>query len=74
MRYALEAVRAGKVRYLGFTGHKDPAIHLKMLAKPYAWTSAQMPLYAPVRRKVRYGSDSARKMGHFSTVAESPSD
>ena len=32
-----EAVKAGKVRYVGFTGHKDPRIHLKMLAKPYDW-------------------------------------
>ncbi len=35
LKYALEAVKAGKVRHLGFTGHKDPRIHLKMLAKPY---------------------------------------
>ena len=27
----LKAVKEGKVRYLGFTGHKDPIIHLKML-------------------------------------------
>jgi aryl-alcohol dehydrogenase-like predicted oxidoreductase len=27
----LEAKKAGKVRYIGFTGHKSPAIHLKML-------------------------------------------
>ena len=41
---ALEALKAGKVRYLGFTGHKDPSIHLKMIAKPYAWAASQMPL------------------------------
>jgi predicted aldo/keto reductase-like oxidoreductase len=41
---ALKAVKEGKIRYLGFTGHKDPRIHLKMLSKPYEWTSAQMPL------------------------------
>jgi predicted aldo/keto reductase-like oxidoreductase len=41
---ALKAVREGKVRYLGFTGHKDPSIHLKMLSKPYPWASVQMPL------------------------------
>ncbi len=41
---ALEAQKAGKVRYIGFTGHKDPIIHLKMLAKPYQWASAQMPI------------------------------
>src|SRR6202051_1151492 len=26
-----EAKKAGKVRYIGFTGHKDPMIHLRML-------------------------------------------
>jgi predicted aldo/keto reductase-like oxidoreductase len=44
LKYALEAQKAGKVRHIGFTGHKDPRIHLKMLAKPYAWASAQMPI------------------------------
>jgi len=42
--YALEAQRAGKVRYIGFTGHKDPRILNKMLAKGYAWDTAQMPI------------------------------
>src|SRR5438270_19179 len=27
----LEAKKAGKIRYIGFTGHKDPAVHLRML-------------------------------------------
>ena len=40
----LNAIKAGKVRYLGFTGHKDPLIHLKMLSKPYEWAAVQMPL------------------------------
>lgn len=44
VRAALEAQKAGKVRLVGFTGHKDPRIHLKMLDKPYAWASAQMPI------------------------------
>lgn len=44
MRAALEAQQAGKVRFIGFTGHKDPSIHLKMLNKPYQWASAQMPI------------------------------
>ena len=34
----------GKIRYLGFTGHKDPSIHLKMLEKPYPWATVQMPI------------------------------
>ncbi len=41
---AVKALRDGKVRYLGFTGHKDPLIHLKMLEKPFDWAAVQMPL------------------------------
>lgn len=49
---ALEAVRraqtAGKVRYVGFTGHKSPEIHLKMLATAsshqFTFDAVQMPL------------------------------
>ena len=44
LKAALEAQKAGKVRYIGFTGHKDPSIHVKMLNKPYDWASAQMPI------------------------------
>ncbi len=41
-----EAKKAGKVRYVGFTGHKNPAIHLKMLSYDYPFDSVQMPLNA----------------------------
>ena len=44
MRAALEARKAGKVRFIGFTGHKHPAIHMKMLSKPHDWDTAQMPI------------------------------
>jgi len=44
MKAALEAQKAGKVRYIGFTGHKDPRIHLDMLNKPYNWATVQMPV------------------------------
>jgi len=40
----LKALKDGKVRFLGFTGHKDPIIHLKMLGKPFDWATVQMPL------------------------------
>ena len=40
----LEAKRQGKVRFLGFTGHKDPKIHLKMLAHEFPFDTCQMPL------------------------------
>jgi aryl-alcohol dehydrogenase-like predicted oxidoreductase len=41
-----EAKKAGKVRYVGFTGHKLPAIHLKMLSYGFPFDSVQMPLNA----------------------------
>jgi predicted aldo/keto reductase-like oxidoreductase len=40
---ALKAQKEGKVRYLGFTGHKSPLIHLKMLDK-YHWDTVQCPI------------------------------
>jgi predicted aldo/keto reductase-like oxidoreductase len=49
---ALEALiaakKAGKIRYIGFTGHKDPAVHLRMLevarAHDFHFDTCQMPL------------------------------
>src|SRR5581483_710900 len=39
-----EAKKQGKVRFVGFTGHKNPAIHLKMLSYDYPFDTVQMPL------------------------------
>ncbi len=39
-----EAKRDGKVRFVGFTGHKDPAIHRKMIEMGYPFDTVQMPL------------------------------
>ncbi len=38
------AKKDGKVRFVGFTGHKDPAIHLKMLSHDFPFDTVQMPL------------------------------
>jgi len=46
IRAAIEARKAGKVRHIGFTGHKDPRIHLAMLDKPFEWETSQMPINA----------------------------
>jgi aryl-alcohol dehydrogenase-like predicted oxidoreductase len=44
----LEAQKAGKIRYIGFTGHKDPMVHLRMLeiakANDTHFDTVQMPL------------------------------
>jgi len=40
----LEAKRQGKVRFIGFTGHKDPRIHLKMLQHDFPFETCQLPL------------------------------
>jgi aryl-alcohol dehydrogenase-like predicted oxidoreductase len=39
-----EAKRQGKVRFVGFTGHKHPDIHLEMLAHDYNFDTCQLPL------------------------------
>jgi aryl-alcohol dehydrogenase-like predicted oxidoreductase len=39
-----EAKKQGKVRFVGFTGHKDPAIHLDVLSRGYPFDAVQMPL------------------------------
>ncbi len=39
-----EAKKQGKVRLVGFTGHKDPSIHLKMLSHDFPFDTVQMPL------------------------------
>ncbi|WP_447979489.1 aldo/keto reductase [Candidatus Nitrospira bockiana] len=39
-----EAKQQGKVRFIGFTGHKDPRIHLKMLARDFPFDACQLPL------------------------------
>jgi predicted aldo/keto reductase-like oxidoreductase len=38
------AKRQGKVRFVGFTGHKDPEIHLRMLSFGYPFDACQLPL------------------------------
>ena len=40
----VQAKKDGKVRFVGFTGHKDPSIHLKMLAHDFPFDTVQMPL------------------------------
>jgi aryl-alcohol dehydrogenase-like predicted oxidoreductase len=40
----VEAKRQGKVRFVGFTGHKDPRIHLAMLAQQFPFDTCQLPL------------------------------
>ncbi|MGA2812004.1 MAG: aldo/keto reductase [Candidatus Acidiferrum sp.] len=40
----LAAKQQGKVRFIGFTGHKSPLIHLKMLSHDFPFDTVQMPL------------------------------
>jgi uncharacterized protein len=43
-----EAKKAGKIRFIGFTGHKDPLVHLRMLdearKRNFLFDTVQMPL------------------------------
>ena len=40
----VRAQREGKVRFVGFTGHKNPAIHLAMLRHDFPFDTCQLPL------------------------------
>jgi aryl-alcohol dehydrogenase-like predicted oxidoreductase len=40
----LKAKEEGKVRFIGFTGHKSPAIFRRMLAEGFPWDTLQMPV------------------------------
>lgn len=39
-----QAKKEGKVRFVGFTGHKRPDIHLRMLAEDFPFDTCQLPL------------------------------
>jgi uncharacterized protein len=43
MEVAQKARKEGKIRYVGFTGHADPAIHLDMLER-YSWDAVMLPI------------------------------
>jgi len=54
----LKAKEQGKVRYIGFTGHKSPEIHKRMLSQGFPWDACMMPLnvldahYASFEREI----------------------
>jgi predicted aldo/keto reductase-like oxidoreductase len=41
---ALAARQAGKIRFIGFTGHKSPHILQRMLDQDFDWDTCQMPI------------------------------
>ncbi len=54
----IKAKEQGKVRFIGFTGHKHPDIHRRMLSQGFPWDAVQMPLnvfdahYASFEREI----------------------
>lgn len=44
LEVALKARDAGKIRFIGFTGHKSPHILLDMLSRDFDWDTCQLPI------------------------------
>ncbi|HKJ79546.1 MAG TPA: aldo/keto reductase [Prolixibacteraceae bacterium] len=44
LKAVIEAKNEGKLKYIGFSGHRDPEIHLGMLNHSYDWDAVLMPL------------------------------
>lgn len=42
--FALKAREEGKIRFIGFTGHYSPALHLDMINRGFEWDTVQMPV------------------------------
>ncbi len=42
--FALKAREEGKIRFIGFTGHHRPALHLDMISRGFEWDTVQMPI------------------------------
>ena len=47
IRAAIEAKEAGKIRHIGFTGHRDPRTNKAMLDKPFDWETVQVAVLRP---------------------------
>jgi len=44
IKWAEEQRSQGVFKYIGFTGHSDPAAHIDMIERGYPWDTVQMPL------------------------------
>jgi predicted aldo/keto reductase-like oxidoreductase len=44
LEIALKAKEEGKIRFIGFTGHYRPAIHLDMINRGFDWDTVQLPI------------------------------
>ncbi len=44
LKALIEGRKEGKLRHIGFTGHRDPQIHLNMLKMDFEWDAVQLPL------------------------------
>lgn len=44
LKALVEARKAGKLKYIGFSGHQKPEVHLDMLNMPFEWDAVLMPL------------------------------
>jgi hypothetical protein len=78
------AKKSGKCRFIGFTGHHDPEVHLAMLKRYDKYDTILMPLnpadpsylsfekLVPGGRRARYGHSGHEEYREFSPAARHP--
>ena len=71
----VQAKKEGKVRHIGFTGHRDPAVHKRMIESCTEWETVQMPinLHRPALPELHHGDHPAgaqAKHGHLGDEVE----
>lgn len=44
LEYLQQVKKEGKIRYIGFTGHTNPEVHLEMIKQGFSWDTVQMPV------------------------------
>ena len=71
---AVAAREAGKIRFIGFTGHKSPHILRRMLEMDFDWDTCQMPINVLDAHYRSFQKEILVSTGSLSWIATMPMD